>query len=66
MVASLYSVAEEQKAIWIFLEQKSGKLESVSLELLTKGRQLADQAGWQLSGFLMGNSIAQLAQEAIA
>lgn len=66
MVASLYSVAEEQKAIWIFLEQESGKLESVSLELLAKGRQLADRVGWQLTGLLMGNSIAELAQEAIA
>ena len=65
MVASLYGVAEEQKAIWICLEQESGKLEGVSLELLAKGRQLADRVGWQLTGLLMGNSIADLAQEAI-
>ena len=66
MVASRYSVAEEQKVIWVFLEQEAGKLENVSLELLAKGRQLADQVGWRLAGFLMGNSIAQLTQEAIA
>jgi electron transfer flavoprotein alpha subunit len=66
MGASLYGIAEEQKAIWIFLEQEAGKLEGVSLELLAKGRQLADQVGWRLSGLLMGNSIAELAQEAIA
>ena len=66
MVASLYGVAEEQQAMWVFLEQEAGKLENVSLELLAKGRQLADQVGWRLAGFLMGNSIAQLAQEAIA
>jgi electron transfer flavoprotein alpha subunit len=66
MVASLYSVAEEQKAIWIFLEQEAGKLEGVSLELLAKGRQLADEVGWPLTGLLLGNSIAALAREAIA
>ncbi len=66
MAASLYGVAEEQKAIWVFLEQESGTLEGVSLELLAKGRQLADQMGWPLSGLLMGNSIAGLAREAIA
>src|SRR5512139_2719270 len=66
MVASLYGVAEEQKAIWIFLEQESGKLEGVSLELLAKGRQLADRVGWQLTGLLLGDSIAGLAREAIA
>lgn len=66
MVASLYSVAEEQKTIWIYLEQESGKLEGVSLELLAKGRQLADRVGWQLIGLLLGNSISELAREAIA
>jgi len=66
MVASLYGVAEEQKAIWIFLEQESGKLEGVSLELLAKGRRLADRVGWQLTGLLLGSSIGELAQEAIA
>jgi electron transfer flavoprotein alpha subunit len=66
MVASLYGVDEEQNAIWVFLEQEGGALESVCLELLSKGRQLADQAGWQLTGLLLGHEVADVAEEAFA
>jgi len=66
MAASLYGIEQEQKAIWVFLEQESGVLERVSLELLSKGRQLADQAGWPLTGLLLGHAVAPLAREAIA
>lgn len=64
MVASLYSIEEEQKAIWVFLEQSNGTLEGVCLELLSKGRQLADLAGWSLTGLLVGHDVANLAKEA--
>jgi electron transfer flavoprotein alpha subunit len=66
MVASLYGVDEAQEAIWIFLEQEGGALEGVCLELLSKGRQLADIAGWSLTGLLMGQGVADLAEEAFA
>lgn len=61
MVASLYGVREESKAIWVFLEQDGGTLENVALELLHKGREMADQMGWQLAGLLLGSEVAQLA-----
>jgi len=66
MAASLYSVDQERRAIWVFLEQADGVLERVSLELLSKGRALADQVGWPLVGLLMGHAISHLANEAIA
>ena len=66
MVASLYGVQEEYKAIWVYMEQDSGALENVSLELLHKGREMADQMGWQLAGLLLGSEIAQLADTAFA
>ncbi len=66
MVKSCYDAKNETPAIWIFLEQQDGCLESVSLELLSKGRQLADEIGWQLSGLLIGHCVANLAEEAIA
>lgn len=64
MAASLYGPQDEQKTIWVFLEQREGTLEDVSLELLSKGRQLADQVNWRLVGLLLGCEIAHLAQDA--
>ena len=66
MVASLYGVQEECKAIWVYMEQDGGVLENVSLELLHKGREMADQMGWQLTGLLLGSEVAQLAEVAFA
>ncbi len=64
MVASLYDPVDEKKEIWVFLEQENGRLLPVSLELLSKGRQLADEMGWALSGLLVGTRVIHLADEA--
>jgi electron transfer flavoprotein alpha subunit len=66
MAASLYGIAEERKTIWVFLEHWQDALERVSLELLAKGRELADQIGWPLAGLLLGDDVAHLADAAIA
>lgn len=66
MVASLYSVDDEQKTIWVFLEQIDGDLERVSLEILSKGRELADEAGWSLTGLLLGHQVSDQVQIAFA
>ncbi len=66
MVKSLYSIDEETKAIWVFLDQANGVFEGVSLELLSKGRELADQLGWQLVGLLLGHEVGGLADMAFA
>ncbi len=65
-VESLYGIDEESKAIWVFLGQIGGNLEPVGLELLTHGRQLADQAGWTLVGLILGHEVGHLADQAIA
>ena len=66
MTASLYSPAKESKEIWVFLEQEGGELQRVSLELLQKGRELADAMGWRLTGLLLGHAVAGLAETAFA
>ena len=66
MVASLYDKDEAQDAIWVFLEHDGKALAGVSLELLSKGRELADQAGWPLVGLLMGEKVEKLAAPAFA
>ncbi len=65
MTQSLYS-PEEAQGIWVYLEQDGEHLEGVSLELLNKARQLADQTGAQLTGVLLGEGVQALAKEAIA
>lgn len=61
MVSSLYGTAQEQKAIWVYLEVYEGSYEGVSLELISKGRQLCDRIGWQLVGLLLGSKVSGLA-----
>jgi len=44
------------KGIWIFAEQRDGKIASVSYELLGAGRKLADELNVELSAVLFGSS----------
>lgn len=57
-------MAEQRGNVWVFIEQEAGKVASVSLELVSKGRELADRLGVKLEGVLLGdnlsNSIEQL------
>jgi len=65
MIPSAYFPAEAS-GLWVFLEQEAGKLESVALELLGKGRELADARGLPLTGLLLGHGVEHAALEAIA
>lgn len=51
--------------IWVFGEQRTGELHEVSLELLGKARELADQANQEVTGVLLGHHIKSLAQDLI-
>ncbi len=53
-------------ALWIFVEQRKGVLQSVGLELLGRGRELADQQGIPLEVLLLGHEVGSLAAELIA
>ena len=48
---------EEASGLWVFLEENEGRLESVALELLGKGRELADRQGIPLTGLLLGHEL---------
>ncbi len=48
--------------VWVFAEQHAGKLEDVPVELLSKGRELADQLGVKLGAVLLGDNVAGLAE----
>lgn len=55
----------ENRNVWVFIEQEEGKLADVSLELLGKGRELADTLGSQLWGLVCGHGIADLPEKII-
>ena len=38
-------MAEKMGNVWVFIEHESGKIADVSLELVSKARELADQLG---------------------
>ena len=52
------------KGVWIFAEQRGGKVSSIAYELLGIGRKLADDRGAKLSAVLFGASESE-AQELI-
>ena len=66
MVASLYSLDQETKSIWVYLEVDGGGLAGVSLELIAKGREVCDQLDWELAGLLLGHGVSDLAAEGYA
>jgi len=55
-----------QGEVWVFAEQEDGKLSDVPLELLSKGRELADTLDVPLAAALGGAGVAALADTLIA
>ncbi len=54
---------EEFKNVWVFCEQRDGKLMKTSLELISEGRRLADELGVELCGLLLGDHVEALVAE---
>ena len=51
------------KDVWVFCEQREGKMMSTSYELISEGRKLADERGSQLVGILLGDDVDGIAKE---
>ncbi|MDD4844015.1 MAG: electron transfer flavoprotein subunit alpha/FixB family protein [Anaerotignum sp.] len=49
--------------IWVFCEQRDGKLMNTDYELISEGRKLADERGSKLVGVLLGHEIKDIAKE---
>ncbi len=64
-VAVPNSGLEKYKGIWVFIEQKKGKVQSVSYELLGKAQELAKKLDCQVSGVLIGNKLDDQLDELI-
>jgi electron transfer flavoprotein alpha subunit len=57
---------EDYKGVWVFAEQRQGVLQKVSLELLGKGRDIADELGVELTAVLLGDNVGKLAKDLVA
>ncbi|MDN0032791.1 acryloyl-CoA reductase electron transfer subunit beta [Oscillibacter ruminantium] len=51
------------KDVWVFCEQRQGKLMPTDFELISEGRKLADELGVDLCGLLLGENVEGLAKE---
>ena len=51
------------KDIWVFCEQREGKLMNTDFELISEGRKLADERGSKLVGVLLGDNVEGIARE---
>jgi electron transfer flavoprotein alpha subunit len=50
-------VSDGHRGVWVFAEQRNGKLKNVAFELLAKGRGLADTLQTELSAVCLGHNI---------
>jgi len=50
----------DRKGVWVFAEQREGKLARVSLELLGKAQELAGQLGEEVSALLLGSQVSAM------
>ena len=51
------------KDVWVFCEQREGKLMPTDFELISEGRKLADELGVKLCGLLLGDNVEGLSKE---
>lgn len=56
---------DEYRGIWVFIEQRDGRPARVSLELLCKGRTLADKLDGDVTAILIGEEVTTRAEELI-
>ena len=50
-------MAEKMGNVWVFIEQEAGKIADVSLELVSKARELADRLGVKVEALLIGDKL---------
>ena len=56
-------MAKETNNIIVYLEYEDGRVADVSLELLTKGRKLADELGVELQAVVAGDNLKEIEKQ---
>ena len=57
------TILEDFHDVWVFCEQRQGKLMPTDFELISEGRKLADELGVKLYGILLGDNVEGIAKE---
>ena len=53
----------EYKGVWVFCEQRQGKLMPTDFELVSEARKLADERNCEVTGLLLGDNVDGIAKE---
>jgi len=61
-VTEAAEVSDEHCGVWVFAEQRDGRLKSVGYELLSKGRELANTLQAELCAVCFGHNISEVEQ----
>ena len=56
----------EYKGIWVFAEQRYGKLKSVTLELLGKAKELSNSLNVSVTAVLLGHKVKEICKDLIS
>jgi electron transfer flavoprotein alpha subunit len=56
-------MGNNNKDVWVFVEQRSGKPADVSFELLSKGKKLAENLKGKLKSIIIGYDVKSIAKE---
>ncbi len=54
------AVSDSHRGIWVFAEQRDGKLKSIAYELLSKGKELAETLETELCAVCFGHGIDEI------
>jgi electron transfer flavoprotein alpha subunit len=60
------NIADYKGGVWVFAEQRDGELQKVSLELLGKGKEVAEKLNTKLVAVLLGSETDELAKTLVA
>lgn len=52
-------------SVMVFVEQRSGEIQNVSLELIGRGKELADKLNSKVSAVLLGHNVKNLSEELV-
>ena len=53
-------MSEQIGNVWVFIEQEGGKIADVSLELVSKGAELASTLGVDVEAVLLGSNVEKV------
>jgi electron transfer flavoprotein alpha subunit len=56
-------MAKTHKDVWVFIEHHNAQIADVSLELLSKGRKLANEIGGELKAVVLGENTTPICKE---